>query len=229
MATTDALASSALPAKRRRLLPLVRFYDGCLRSRLGAQIGKLLSALIFVGHAIALPFAARAASGDAGDAVVVNALGWLTWLAAASIALSAVGRGADEASARELAFTRGFSGPALRSAELLASGRRTLRVVGIPAVLLALFALGLSRSFSMLAARALLLAGVAGYVVVLGGLVAVLVRVSRALGPERPRSALIGLVLLPHFLHELFPRVPSIPALTGFLTTQLLGIGAFFR
>lgn len=221
--------SSALPAARRRFWPLLRFYDGCLRSRLGAQLGKLAAAVLGVGHAIALPFAARAASGDASDAVVVSALRWLTWIAAAAVALSAVGRGSDEAPARELALTRGFSARAMDLAELSASGRRTLRVVGVPALLLAILALAFARSPALVAARACLILGVLGYLLVLGALVAVLVRLSRAIGPHRPRSALLGLVLLPHFLHEIFPRVPSVPALTAFLSSQLLAIGALFR
>lgn len=228
-APDSAFAPRPLAARPRRLGPLIRFYDGCLRRRLGAQVGKLLAVLVATGHAIALPFAARAASGDAGDAVVVNALGWLTWLGAGAIALSAVGRGSDEAPARDLASARGFSKRAMRAAELLASGRRTLRVVGGPAVLLAAFALGLSRSVPTLTARGLLLLGVLAYVSLIAALVAALVRLSRALGPHRPRSALLALVVLPHLLHELFPRVPSVPALTSFLTAQLLGIGAFFR
>jgi hypothetical protein len=224
--------ASAVPspaAPKRRLWPLVRLYDGCLKSRLGAQLGKLLAALISVGHAIAVPFAARASSGDASDAVVVSALGWLTWTAAAALALSAVGHGSDEGPARDLAAYRGFSRGAMGFAELLSSGRRTLMVVGAPALLLALFAFAFARTPALLAARALLVLGVVGYVLVLAALVAVLVNLSRALGPERPRSALLALVVLPHLLHELFPRVPSVPALTGFLGAELLRVGAFFR
>lgn len=216
-------------SNQRHLLALARFYDGCLRDRLGAQLAKLSAVLIALGHAIMMPFATRAASGDAGDAVVVSALGWLTWVSASAIALSAAGYGADEAPARALALARGWSPRATSTAELLASGRRTLGVVGVPALVLALFALAFSKSLQTLAARALLVLGVAGYALVVAALVAVLVRLSRSLGRERPRSALFGLVLLPHLAHELFARVPSVPALTGYLSGQLLALGAQLR
>ena len=160
---------------------------------------------------------------------MVSALAWLTWLVASALALSAVSRGSDEAPVRALALSRGFSLRAIERAELLAVGRRTLRVVGLPALALALFALTLSRNLHTALARALLLLGVLGYVAAICALVVVLVRVARVLGPRRPRSALLALVILPDLLRGLFPSVPSVSALTAFLATELLRIGAHLR
>ena len=146
-----------------------------------------------------------------------------------ALALSAVSRGTDEVPVRALALSRGFSLRASERAELLAVGRRMLRVVGLPAMLLAVFALSLSRNLHTAVARALLVLGVLGYVLLICVLVVVLVRVARVRGSRRPRSALLALVILPDMLRGLFPSVPSVPALTGFLATELMRIGAHLR
>ena len=207
----------------------MRLHDTCLRSRLGAQFGKLAAWAVTLGYLIAMPFGARALSGDASDKVVGSALAWLTWLVGSALALSAVSRGTDEVPVRALALSRGFSLRASERAELLAVGRRMLRVVGLPAMLLAVFALSLSRNLQTAVARALLVLGVLGYVLLICVLVVVLVRVARVLGSRRPRSALLALVILPDMLRGLFPSVPSVPALTGFLATELMRIGAHLR
>lgn len=208
---------------------LARFTDETLRARTGAQLGKLASLLITVGFAIALPFAARGSAGDASDIVVIAALRWLTWVAASAIALSAVGARDDSAPARELALARGHSSAAFALAESIAAGRRVLWVVGTPACLLGLLAVGCSRSLALVGVRLLLLLGALAYVVALALLVAVLARVSRDVAPTRPRTALLLLVVLPHLVHGIFPRVPSVPAFSSFLLHHLSGLGAIIQ
>jgi hypothetical protein len=209
-----------------RLSSLVRLRDACLRGRLGAQLGKVLSLLITLTHLVALPFAARASSGDASHVVVVSALGWLTWLAGSCIALSAVGSGAEDAAIRELALGRGYSRRALELAEVLASFRRVLGVVGAPGVALALVACGFARSWSTFAQRGALVLGVLAFAVAVSALTAALVALSRVLAARRPRVFLVAIVLLPHLAHEVFPSVPSVPAVVGVMTRALDALGA---
>lgn len=215
--------------RRPRFLPLVRFFDECLKTRLGAQLGKVAAGAITLGYLIALPFGARAVAGDASDKVVVAALGWLTWLSGSLLALSAAGNAADDGATRALALARGFSHRAIDRAQLAAVGRRAVRVVGAPAVLLAVVALALARSLNVALSRLMLLVGVLGYVGLVAVMAVVLVRVARALGPRHPRRALLLLVLLPHVLRELFPRLPSAPALIGFVAGELASMGAHLR
>ena len=200
--------------RRQRFLPLVRFFDECLKARLGAQLGKVAAWAVTLGYLVALPFGARAVTGDASDKVVISALSWLTWLVGSLLAVSAASSAADDGATRALAFTRGFSKGAIDRAQLFAVGRRAVRVMGIPATLLAVAALSLARSWHVALSRLLLV---------------VLVRIARGLGPRRPRSALVALVVVPHLLRELFPRLPSVPALVGFVAGELASIGAHLR
>lgn len=215
--------------RRQRFLPLVRFFDECLKARLGAQLGKVAAWAVTLGYLVALPFGARAVTGDASDKVVISALSWLTWLVGSLLAVSAASSAADDGATRALAFTRGFSKGAIDRAQLFAVGRRAVRVMGIPATLLAVAALSLARSWHVALSRLLLVVGVVGYVAVVAALMVVLVRIARGLGPRRPRSALVALVVLPHLLRELFPRLPSVPALVGFVAGELASIGAHLR
>lgn len=204
----------------------MRFFDELARRRLGAGLAKLGAWLITMGHAVLLPFAARAQSGDGGDAVAIHALGWLSWVVGGAIALSACGSRDERRPERALALARGHSAASAELAEVLAVARRVLRLVGIPALLLCALALAMAASLRVAALRLTLLVGGVGYSLLLASVVAVLVSLSRTLSHDKPRSALLALVFVPHFVHVIFPIVPSVPALLSSVLGLLMRLGS---
>lgn len=228
-------AANVVPAARSperaprslRTRALVRLLDARIRARLGAQLAKVFAVLAGVGYGIAVPFASRAASGDASLGVVRSAVEALAWVAGGAIALSVAGRATSDADRAvvQLARQRGFSTRAIAWAELLAPGRRALRVVGAPAVLVAVLSLAFARDLATLLARLVLVLGVALFAVALALAVALLVSLSRALSGGRSRLVLLALVLVPEVLRTFVPSLPSVPSLLGALLDQVIAIG----
>ena len=217
----DAWADRARP----RPGALVRLFDARLGTRLGARFAKVAAILLTLGYGIAIPFAARAPAGDGAASVLVNALGWLSWLAAGAIALSACGKQADGDALTSLALSRGFGPDAIAWARALSTARRIGSIVGVPALILALLALGFVRRFALLPARLALLPMTLGYVALVSVSFAALVQVARSLSAERTRWTFLLLVFVPHVLHMLLPQVPSLPWVLGRALDHLAMLG----
>lgn len=226
--TTPAVSTLPPFARRRSITALIRSFDARLKTRIGAQLAKLVGGLVALGYGLAVPFAARAPAGDRAASALVHALAWLSWLSAGAIALSACRRASDDdgAALDELALGRGFSLRDLGWARAVAPARRVARVVGIPTLLLALLAFGFARRAALLPARAVLALGALGYVGLLSVSIALLVYLAKSVGPERPRTTLLLLVFVPHVLHTLVPQVPSLPHVLGWVLDELGRFGA---
>jgi len=206
---------------------LVRLFDSRLASRLGPQLGRLFAGAATLGYGVAMPFAARAPGGDGSVGVVDSAAVTLSWVVGGAIAVSAAGLGSgdDERAIVQLAHQRGFSSRAIAMAQVAATARRGMRLVGVPALLLSAIALAFAGGLATLGARALLVVGMLGYVSVLSLTLALLVHVARTLHPERGRVTVLALVFLPEIARVLFPQLPGVPSLLGALLDQVLVLG----
>ena len=208
---------------------LARAADRALRSRIGAQLAKLSAWLVGLGYALGMLLLARGTGGALLDVLVVDALGWLSWLTAGVVALSVAGAGKDAVERRalaSLALSRGFSQAMIRDAQGLAALRRVLRLTLFPALGLAGLALVLSGSVALVPARLLLCLGVLGYVLVLSLLVGGLAHVASVLAPLQGRSLFVALLFLPHVARVVWPHVPSVPWALGWLLDRLRAIGS---
>jgi hypothetical protein len=203
-------------------------WDARIASRFGARFAKLAATGTTLLAVIAMPFVARSSRGDGSAGLVVTALAWLTWLAAGPVALSAANRSndAEDGAITALAASRGYPAAWMSVARSLAVARRIRQLVGIPALLLSLGALGFSRTLVTLGARALTVGTVAGYVFVLSAILGLTVHLARALTPDRPRTLFLALIVVPHFARLVFPSLPSVPSVLGALLHHLVVPGA---
>jgi hypothetical protein len=172
--------------------------------------------------------ASRARAGESLDLVVVDALGWLSWLSAGLVGLSAAGWGrepTERARLEMLAALRGHRRTAVRDACALAAIGRILRLVLPAALLLALLALAFSGTLRLLPARLLLCVGVVGYVLALAFLVGGTGHVASLIAPRHGRSAFVALLFVPELLRSIWSELPSIPWVLGWLLDRLRAIG----
>jgi hypothetical protein len=161
------------------------------------------------------------------DGVALRGLGVLSWLAAGVAALSAA-QNLQALDQREgvsaLALQRGFDARSLGWARGAASVRRIALVTGAPALFLALLALALSPA-TAIRSRVLLCGGVFAYVALLAVVLGLLARWAAALSPSRSRALLLAVVLGPALARLVWPLVPSVPALFGWLLHRLGSLG----
>jgi hypothetical protein len=174
-----------------------------------------------VSYAIAI-----ALDPSATASLLDRALTTLAWVPGTVIALVAArdADGPDDASgAAHLARLRGFGAAELTRARLLGTALRITRVVGVRALLLALFAA--SRASESAASEARWVLGVGVLAVALGGVLALLSRLAATVLPERGRLVLIAGVAVASVLGVLWPSAPSLGDFFGALAPSLLGIG----
>lgn len=213
---------AALPPERRRAL--VALMDRRLRERLGAKIGRFAAIWLTAAYSLALLVTHRAGRPELLDAIVVAGLGALSWLAAGPVALAAAGD-LQSADRRDgvvaLAAQRGYSPDILRLARFGAAMRRLRSVTLFPALVISAVALGLSTSIRVLGGRLLLCAGAAAYVLVLSVVLGVLARALATLSQGHARAWLVGIVLVPHALHLVWPEVASLPSAFVWLLDRL--------
>jgi hypothetical protein len=129
----------------------------------------------------------------------------------------------DTTGAIPLARQRGFGSEELARARLLGTALRITRVVGVRALLLALFAA--SRAAESAATEARWVLGVVPLAVVLGAVLSLLSRLAAAVLPERGRFLLVAGVAVASVLGVLWPAAPSLGDFFGALAPGLLGIG----
>ena len=192
-----------------RLRALVGLLDRRLRHRLTAQLAKLTAITIGIGYTITLIAVAAGGAGDNSDIVVKNALVWLSWLVAGLVALASAAPelGDVDSGTRALATLRGHSKRSFVTARALATARRIWRLTFPTTLILSLAALAAAGSISLLLPRLLFLLGALLYIALLSLTLALLVELARALNPERARSLLLLLVLLPHVMRAVAPSL----------------------
>lgn len=216
------------PSGRRRQRTLARVYDARLRQLGGMQLALILGWAISAGFALMMLVLTAHDAAAHLDMVALRGLGVLSWAAAGVAALSAAQNlhQLDQSQGvSALALQRGFDALSLRRARVVASVRRIATVTGGPALCLALLALALSPA-SAVRNRVLLCAGVCGYVALLAVVLGLLARWSAALSPTRGRALLCAVVLGPALARLVWPLVPSVPALFGWLLNRLASLGA---
>lgn len=204
-----------------RILALTAFCD----RRLGDAF--LVRAAGTYGTGIAVSYAiAMALDPSATAALLDRAFTTLAWVPGAVIALVAARDAdgtADEGGAALLARQRGYAPVELARARLLGTALRIARVVGVRALLLALFAASRAPEAKLVEARWAL--GAVALAVVLGAVLAPLSRLAARLLPERGRFLLIAGAALASALGAIWPSAPSLGDFFGALAPGLLGIG----
>lgn len=205
----------------RRLLALTAFCD----RRLGDAF--LVRAAGTYGSGIAVSYALAIALDPSRTAALLDrAFTTFAWVPGAVIALAAArdADGSDDASgAALLARQRGFGAEELSRARLFGTGLRIARVIGLRALLLALFAASRAPESPLVEARWVL--GAVALSVVLAAVLAPLSRLAARLLPERGRVLLLAGAALASALGVIWPAAPSLGDFFGTLAPGLLGIG----
>jgi hypothetical protein len=205
----------------RRILALSTYCD----RRLGDAF--LVRAAGTYGTGIAVSYAIGIALDPSATAPLLDrALTTLAWVPGAVIALVGArdADGADDAGGpSHLARLRGFGTQELARARLLGTALRITRVIGVRALLLALFAA--SRAPESAGTEARWVLGALAMAVVLGLVLALLSRLAAAVLPERGRFLLLAGVAVASVLGVLWPAAPSLGDFFGALAPGLLGIG----
>ena len=191
---------------------MARVLGRALRQRLSSQAATAATWLITVGFS--LMAAGVAAGGDPKESAVVirGALGWLSWLGAGGLALAATGRPTtDDEAIESLAALRGVTPREIVWARSWAVGRRILRLLLLPVVLLNLAPLPFVRSWQDALSAASVFLGSLGYLALLAVSVSAVVLAARYLAPARTRLALAGLIFVPELIRSLVSHFPSVP------------------
>jgi hypothetical protein len=191
------------------------------------RFARFAGVCIVVGFSAAILSVATLSDSRPGI-LVVRALGWLSWFVAGSAALSAARDLAaldERDGVTDLVAARGFHGPALGPARILAAALRIFRLTAVPALLLGLLTLVLARSGTELASRALLCATVVGYLALLAGALGALSRWSAALSPRHGKSVMLALLFVPELLQSVWPSIPSLPSFFARMLIALRVIG----
>lgn len=212
-----------------RLASLIALTDARLRSLRSMRFARFVGLLIIPVFALPMAIVARHGGEDVLDAVALRGLAWLSFGAAGVAALGAAGdlAGQDRADGvLGLALRRGYGPSELSLARLLATIWRIAVVTGTPALVLCGVALGASGAGPLLWRRAALLLAVVGYVALLAAVLGGLARWSASVSPKRGRWLLSVLVLGPELAHELWESVPGVIDTFGWLSHQLLQLGA---
>lgn len=212
---------------RRRLAPLAALSRSDLRASGAAKLARFASTAVTGLFAVAMVYVRfDGAGGEA--AVAVRAMSWLSWLALLPIALAAAGdlRGiAERRGTGALARGRGYdeleAGVARASAALVEQAK----AFGLPVALLALLALALSPTLTVLGERTLFVAAAVGYAAVVGTAAALAARACAALAPRHGGKLLLLLVLAPHLARAALPGIPSAPAACSWWLHRLLLLG----
>jgi len=168
----------------------------------------------------------RLLDGQAGPRIAVGALVWLSWVVGGLVTLSAARNWhAFQMPLRQLAAERGVGERSQDRAAPLALLTRVTLAVGIPAALLAAFAVALSSSGAQALGRTSLLLTMPLYAMVLAGGLSLLAYLSASMSRRSSGSWLGAMVIGPHLLRELWPYTPSVVAVYGSLLDQILRLG----
>ena len=211
-------ASAELERPGRRLAELVALCERRLKDRFLSRSGRLYGWGIAVSYTLMMWLG----FGDS-SAMLRRALGTLAWLAGGMVVLSALQNPSAPAERGLLALVRkrGASESELANAQQLALGLRLLRVIGWPALVLAVAAGLTAREGAGPLAVLPNLLGVVVFGVVTIAVLTLSARAALILAPARVRVTFLALVLLPHLAHAIWPSVPSIPAVLGAVLTEM--------
>lgn len=213
------------PSRLANLWRLTQLYESELRLLPGVSAARG-SAVLVTAAAGSLMAGQRLLDGHGQAGVAVGALVWLSWMVGGLIALSAVRNWtAFQGPLRQLAAERGVSESSQDRAAPLALLTRITLAVGIPALLLAAFAVALSSNSAQALERLSLLLSMPLYALLLAGGLSLLAYLSASMSGRSSGSWLAALVIGPHLLRELWPYTPSVIAVYGSLLDQILRLG----
>lgn len=214
------------PHTRARAAALVGLAEQRLRGRLTAQFGTVLVWLIGLGATLLVGLGASSDNLAATDATLRSTLGWLSWLGAGALILSATSApSADDDAIAQLARWRGFSARALERARWLATGRRVFFSLWPWALLLTAATLAHARSVRAALAQLAIGAGCTIYLGLLAASSVLLVALTRSLSNAHPRLLLMAVVFLPALLAQVFPQLPSLPAVLSAALEHAVALG----
>lgn len=212
-----------------RFRRLVALEDARLRRLFGMQLARILAVLVTLVALMAMFGAASDGGRSRAASIVHPALTWLTWLVGGCAALSAA-RDFKSVDEREgiaaLTRLRGFDEAALEPARAIAVVSRIARLIAVPALLLALIGLLLSKSLAEVGWRALLCVAVVSYALLVGAVLGAVARWAALMSPRHGRSLLISAIVVPALLSSVWPAVPSLPALLDALNRAFRVLGA---
>lgn len=214
---------------RQRLWALVTLCDARQRALSSMRFARFVGVTVALFVAIPMVFVAVRGGRDVLDAVALRGLALLSWGAAGLAALAAAGdlAGKDRAEGVEaLARQRGYRPAELATARVLAAIRRIATVTGVPALALCALALAMSGSAALAWLRLELCVAVVAYVLLLAAVLGGLARWSARVSPGHGRWLLLALLLVPELARAVWTRVPGVIEVFGWVSHQLLFIGA---
>ncbi len=220
---------SALPGSYSRLRALAAFCERRQRERLGARLSFLYAVGLAATYGLFVLLSADGESANTARAFVQREIRAASWIPASLYALTLAANWAELDRAEgvpALLRQRGFQPQALAMAHVLGGARRLTLILAVPAVILC--ALGAARVHSVAAGLgfALLALALSLYSALLATAVSALARAAAALAPRHGRLLLLALVLVPHAARELWPSLPSVPAVFGWLLDALERAGS---
>jgi len=212
--------------RTRAVVQLCRLQQQVL---LSVRIARGLGWLTSLGFVVALGLSFSASDSRNLSSIVIEALGWLSWVAGGPVALF-LARNLHSLDTQSgltaLAMQRGHSPHALGWARTLATMQEVAMAVTRPGLMLGVLSLALSPSLAVAAGRSLLLLGVVGYSIAVGVLLGGLSRWSAATSPRHGPSLLTAIVIGPHLAQGVWPSVPSVPSWLGTCLDQMRWLGA---
>ncbi len=182
-------------------------------------------ALVAVSSAVTIAVLGTSRAADVTDVLALRTLAYASWLFGGMGLWAFCASPLSVASSGALAVERGFSErEVVESWTLGVWARIALGVFAVTLLPLGV-SIALSPTSALLAARLLLVPGVALYAVLFGLCMALLARLGLALVPRAPRAAIALVVLLPFVVSFWFSDVPSVPGAFGWLIARLVGVG----
>ena len=210
----------------QRQRALIALFDLGRQKTYGLRAARVYAFGVFVSYAIAIGFAGGAGQGRVVHDFVTAALVALSWVVGALATLGAaqaLTQHTERDALTALAVQRGFGPRALFSARTLAAAQRIARLVALPALLL--IAIGVLRGASAPWALAAVPAAIV-YACIFGLTLAALAQLSAELAPSHPRWLVLGLVLVPLLIAQVFAEFPNLPHLFSWLLTRLFTCAA---
>ena len=210
------------------MLALVELLSERVLAQSAARLARFLGGSITLAYAAAILILYFGGVTTGIDVVAVRAVGILSWLVAGPVALAAARdlTTADEIDGvRHLLAARGHSPAQIAAARTLAAPYAITRSVGPPSIALLALAVALSPESDVALARANVLAGGVGYVVMTSLVLGVVARWCATLSPSRGRTLFAAVTLGPYVAGLATGEVASIPAWFALVLDRLVDMG----
>ncbi len=212
-----------------RLRALAAFCERRQRERLGARLAYLYAIGLAVTYGLLVLLAGDAESASGARSFVLAEVRAASIVPIGLYALTLAANWA-ELDRGEGVFSllrqRGFQPHALGLAHVWAGARRLTLLLAVPAVALCALAAARVHLPRPALGLALLALALTLYSVLLAASISALAAAARLLAPRNGRLLLLSLVLVPHAARELWPSMPSVPALFGSLLATISRLGS---